>query len=85
MQDDPVPPAGFLTLTVRHRTGARCARTAEKNLQRAKRHRGKRRKVLVFQIETEFLGIKCHGASNIFDLISNAMKVQMEFLGHTRI
>src|SRR5262249_41827592 len=74
LQDDPIPAAGLLRLTVRHRPRARCARATQQNLLVTDRHPGKRRKLLVSQREAEVLHIERHGASDVLHLIANAMK-----------
>src|SRR5206468_3097761 len=57
-KDDPVPSAGFLTMTVRHQARTRRARAAEKDPEVFDRDGSELRQLLVFQLEAQVPGIE---------------------------
>src|SRR5262245_16725152 len=71
LQDHAVPAARFLALAVRHRPRSRRARTAEQNVSVAKRDARKGGELLVFELESQMLGVKRDGPSDIFHLITD--------------
>ena len=70
---DAVPSAGFLLLAVRHRPRSRRLWAAEQNLRVAERDAGERGKLLVFEREAEMRRVERDRASDVFDLISDAV------------
>src|SRR5262249_41775165 len=77
-QNDAVPSARLLTLTVRHRARAGRTGTAEQDLDVAKGDTGKSRQLLVLEPEPEVLRIECYRARDILGLVANAMKAFYE-------
>src|SRR5687767_5687498 len=68
-----IPPARLLRPAVRHRPGSRRLRTAEQDLRVAERDIGERGKLLVFERKAEMGRIERHRASDVCDLISDAV------------
>src|SRR5439155_16383089 len=64
----------FLRSAVGHWPRARGARAAEQNRKMTERGVGECRELLVSALEPEVLGIEREGASDVLDLVANAMK-----------
>ena len=77
-QNDTVPTAWHLLLSVGQWPRAGRARAAEENLRAAKGNAGERRKLLVLHRESEVLRIEGDGASHVLHLVANTMNVLHE-------
>ena len=75
-KNHPVPPSGFLMMTVRHHARTRRSRSAEKNLDVFDRDGRELRQLLMFQLETKLPGIELDGVTHVLDLVPNAVKAQ---------
>src|SRR5256885_9092866 len=64
-QNDPIPSAGLLTATVRHRSRTGRARTAQQNAKRPERDTGKGWRLLMVQRKAEVAGIEGHRPQHI--------------------
>src|SRR5688572_18936553 len=73
-KDYAVPAAGLLAAAIRQRPRARCTGTAQQQMQAAERHVGKRRELLMLQLETQLLDVKRHGTRDVRHLIADAVK-----------
>src|SRR5262245_48716528 len=74
VQNDSVPTTGLLTMAVGHRTRARRARSTQEKVKMSERDFGEGRKLLNPRFESKLSGIERDGATDIADLIANAMK-----------
>src|SRR4029453_1684882 len=82
---DAVPSARFLGPSIWHRARTRGLRSAEQELQVAERHRRKCRKLLMFQCEAKMLGVERYSATDVLDLIADAMQSESDFRSGTFI
>src|SRR5262249_57181352 len=73
IQHHAVPPTRLLLLSVRHRSRARGAGTAEQNLRVAERNIRERGEMLVFQREPEVVRIERDRARDILHLVSDSV------------
>jgi len=75
----------LLPLSIRHQARSGCVRAAQKNLQLTERYRCESRQLLMLQPEAQLLRVEIDGASDVANLIANAVKGESEIaLGHVR-
>jgi hypothetical protein len=68
-----VPSARFLSLAIRQGSRSRRLWAAQQELRVAERDAGERGELLVLESEAEVLGVERDRASDVFDLISDAV------------
>ena len=73
-KNDSIPAPRLLAMSIGHRTGTGCARTAEDEFEMAARDLGEGGQMLVVELEAEPLRIELRGAADVLDLIADAPK-----------
>src|SRR3954452_4034810 len=83
LENDTVPPARLLAMSVGHRTRTRCARATENQLEMAARNLSEGGQILELELEAELLCIEVRRATDILDLISDTPQASHEALCRT--
>ncbi|MEX2273101.1 MAG: hypothetical protein WD690_16640 [Vicinamibacterales bacterium] len=82
---DTIPSAGFLLVAIRHRPRSRCSWTAEQDPGVAERDAGKCGKLLVFEREAKMCRVERDRASDVLDLIPDAVHALNECVPSTAL